>query len=98
MNEILSSFVNAGIAGAALTLAVWLAMSIAPRRALNAATRYAVWWIALLVVVTLPVFYLPHRAERVAQFLPAVPTTGQTVTLVSAETTPVVSDAPSPSR
>ena len=98
MNEILSSFVNAGIAGAALTLAVWLAMSIAPRRALNAATRYAVWWIALLVVVTLPVFYLPHRAERVAQFLPAVPTTGQTVTLVSAETTPAVSDAPSPSR
>ncbi len=66
MSAILSALINAGIASAVVTLAVWLAMSAAPRRALNAATRYAIWWITLLVVVALPAFYLPHRAAPVA--------------------------------
>jgi beta-lactamase regulating signal transducer with metallopeptidase domain len=63
MTALLAALINAGLAGAVVTFAVWLALSIAPRRALNAATRYAVWWTILLVVVTLPLFYLPHRAE-----------------------------------
>ena len=65
MSAILAASINGGIAGAAVTLAVWLVLSIAPRRALNAATRYAVWWTTLLLVVTLPLFYLPRRAERI---------------------------------
>ncbi len=65
MSAILAAFINAGIAGAIVTVAVWFALSLAPRRALNAATRYAVWWTTLLVVVALPVFYLPRRAEPV---------------------------------
>jgi beta-lactamase regulating signal transducer with metallopeptidase domain len=65
MSAILAALINGAIAGAAVTVAVWLVLSIAPRRALNAATRYAVWWTTLLLVVTLPLFYLPTRAERV---------------------------------
>jgi beta-lactamase regulating signal transducer with metallopeptidase domain len=98
MSTILSALINAGVAGAGLTLAVWLVLSIAPRRALNAATRYAIWWIALLVVVTLPLFYLPHRAEPVSAFVPIAIPTGQTETLIMTETTPPASDAPSASR
>ena len=66
MSAILAAFINGGIAGAAITIAVCLVLSIAPRRALNAATRYAIWWTTLMVVVTMPVFYLPHRADPVS--------------------------------
>ena len=70
MNQLLAALINGGIAGAALTVAVCLALSIAPRRALNAATRYAIWWTTLLVVIVLPAFYLPPRAEPVAAIQP----------------------------
>ena len=94
MSAILSALINAGIAGAALTLGVWLALSIAPRRALNAATHYAVWWIALLVVVSLPLFYLPHRPEPASPFVPVSLPTSQTESLTVTEATPPASDAP----
>jgi len=93
MSAILSALINGGIAGAAVTVAVWLVLWAAPRRALNAATRYAIWWIALLVVVALPLFYLPHRVEPASAFVPAAPVTGYTETLPAAHTTPVVSEA-----
>jgi beta-lactamase regulating signal transducer with metallopeptidase domain len=70
MSAILAALINAGIAGSALTLAVWLILRVAPRRALNAATRYAIWWTTLLVVVTLPLFYLPRQAEPVVVAVP----------------------------
>src|SRR5580704_13268541 len=84
MSAILAALINGGIAGAAVTLAVWLVLSIAPRRALNAATRYAVWWTTLLLVVILPLFYLPRRAERIPapQFIAPV----ATHTIVATET------------
>jgi beta-lactamase regulating signal transducer with metallopeptidase domain len=92
MSAILSALINAGIASAVLTLAVALAMSAAPRRALNAATRYAIWWITLLVVVVLPAFYLPHRAAPVAAFapvsLPSASQGAQTESLTITDTTP----------
>lgn len=98
MNAILAALINAGIAGAALTLACWLVLSAAPRRALNAATRYAVWWITLLAVLTLPVFYLPHRAEPVSTFAPIAPPSGPTETFTVTDTAPITSEAPAPSR
>jgi beta-lactamase regulating signal transducer with metallopeptidase domain len=99
MSAILAALINGGIAGAAVTIAVWLALSIAPRRALNAATRYAVWWTTLMVVVALPVFYLPHRAELVSrpeQIAPAA--AAQIVTMATeTEASPVSNDVPPPS-
>jgi beta-lactamase regulating signal transducer with metallopeptidase domain len=99
MSAILAAFINAGIAGAVVTVAVWFALSIAPRRALNAATRYAVWWTTLLVVVMLPVFYLPHRAEPVYSSPTITPLEAQIVATTETEASPVPSDIPpQPSR
>jgi beta-lactamase regulating signal transducer with metallopeptidase domain len=92
MSAILSALINGGIAGAAVAVAVWIALSMAPRRALNAATRYAIWWIALLVVVTLPMFYLPHRVEPASAFVPAAPVTGHTETLTVTDATMAASE------
>ena len=47
MNSILAAMVNGAILSAAVTAAEWLALGLMPRRGLNAATRYAVWWAAL---------------------------------------------------
>ncbi len=45
--NILTAFVNAGIVSVLIVAALWLLLRITPRRTLNAATRYAIWWIAL---------------------------------------------------
>jgi beta-lactamase regulating signal transducer with metallopeptidase domain len=89
MSAILAALINGGIAGAAVTLAVWLTLAIAPRRALNAATRYAVWWTTLLLVVMLPLFYLPRRPERipVPQFI--APAATQPIAATETEVQPV---------
>jgi len=89
MSAILAAFINGGIAGAAVTIAVWFVLSIAPRRALNAATRYAVWWTTLLIVVTLPLFYLPHRAEPVSPTQLMAPVTMQFAAMTETQAPPV---------
>src|SRR5580658_758813 len=99
MSEVLAAFINAGIAGAAVTIAVWLVLSIAPRRAINAATRYAVWWTTLLVVVALPVFSLPHRAAPVsASQEPVTKAATQDTTISVSEAPAVFAAPPVPSR
>jgi beta-lactamase regulating signal transducer with metallopeptidase domain len=54
MTSVLAALVNGAIPGALVTATVWLFLRLTPRRALNAATRYAVWWAVLAVIVTLP--------------------------------------------
>jgi beta-lactamase regulating signal transducer with metallopeptidase domain len=101
MSAILSAFLNGGLAGLAVTFAVWLMLSVAPRRALNAATRYAVWWTTLLVVVALPAFYLPHRAEPASlssQIAPQESRKPQVAATTQVEATPVSTYEPAPSR
>ena len=98
MSAILTALINGSIAGAALTLAVWLVLSAAPRRALNATTRYAVWWITLLLVLTLPVFYLPHRAEPIAAFAPVAVADGPAETSTVTDAAPPAPGAPAPFR
>jgi beta-lactamase regulating signal transducer with metallopeptidase domain len=98
MSAILAAFINGGIAGAAVTIAVWLALAIAPRRALNAATRYAVWWTTLLVVIALPAFYLPRRAEPASPSMPIALVDTQAVETAPTEATPVSTVVPAPSR
>jgi beta-lactamase regulating signal transducer with metallopeptidase domain len=60
MTSVLAALVNGGILSALVTIAVWLALRVTPRRVLNAATRYAVWWVTLAIAVTLPALYLPR--------------------------------------
>ena len=61
MTSLLAVLVNGGILSAPVTIAVWLALRVTPRRALNAATRYAVWWAALAIAMALPELYLPRE-------------------------------------
>src|SRR5580704_6163350 len=63
----MAAFVNGGIMSVPVAAAVWLLLRITPRRALNAATRYAIWCAALAIVITLPALYLPlHRSAPAA--------------------------------
>jgi beta-lactamase regulating signal transducer with metallopeptidase domain len=57
MTAFWSAAINGAILSALLTIVVWVALRITPRRALNAATRYAIWWIVLLATLALPLSY-----------------------------------------
>jgi beta-lactamase regulating signal transducer with metallopeptidase domain len=45
--------INGAILSVPVAAAVWLLLRLTPRRALNASTRYAVWWAALLLIFCL---------------------------------------------
>ena len=67
MNSAWSAILNASVLSVPLTAAVWLALRLTPRRVLNAATRYVVWWILLAVILSLAgLFQVSHtvRAGR----------------------------------
>src|SRR5580704_2792040 len=70
MNSILTAMVNGAILGALVAAVVWVGLRSAPRRALNAAARYLVWWAALAAAVMLPLAYLkapsPSRTGEAA--------------------------------
>jgi beta-lactamase regulating signal transducer with metallopeptidase domain len=98
MSAILAAFINAGTAGAAIAFAAWLALRMAPCRAVNAATRYAIWWTTLLLVVALPLFFLPHHDTPIAAPQPVAPSE-----TAAAKTTDTVAptasvELPAPSR
>jgi beta-lactamase regulating signal transducer with metallopeptidase domain len=85
MTAFWSAIVNAAILSALLTIGVWIALRLTPRRALNAATRYAIWWLVLLATLALPLSFvpLPHHASA--------PVYGQAIPLTDSE--PVLSVA-----
>ena len=53
-----SALVNAAILGLGATAFLWLLLRIIPRRAVNAATRYGIWCVALAITVILPLVLL----------------------------------------
>src|SRR5437868_10806700 len=71
MNTLLAALINSFVVSVPVAAVVWLALGIS-RRWVNAATRYAVWWILLALVVGLPFRYVPSR--------PSVPYTRVTAT------------------
>jgi beta-lactamase regulating signal transducer with metallopeptidase domain len=62
MTSAWSAILNAFVLSVPLTAAVWLVLRLTPRRLLNAATRYVIWWIVLAVVAALPAFVRTGRA------------------------------------
>ena len=68
----MNALVNGLILSVPFTALVWLLLRLTPRRALNAATRYAIWWVAVAVMLALPLLFVP---------LPSFPPT--TVTMVA---------------
>lgn len=74
MNSILTAQVNGALLGAFIATVLWLTLRLAPRRVLNAATRYMVWWATLVIVITLPILYAPAHSLLLRQktFAPAL--------------------------
>ena len=56
-----AALVNGLLLSVLLAGSVWLALRLIPRRALGAATRYVIWWIALACCVALPALFLAGR-------------------------------------
>lgn len=63
MSPIWNALVNASILSAALAAALWIGLRLTPRHALNAATRYVVWWAALLITAVLPLLCYSLRPK-----------------------------------
>jgi beta-lactamase regulating signal transducer with metallopeptidase domain len=68
VNTIWSVLLNGGILGVVIFGAMRVALLLIPRRALSAATRYVIWWIALAAVLATPVFLVrvPHAPRPIA--------------------------------
>lgn len=68
----LAALVNGFVVSVPLAAVVWLALGVS-RRWVNAATRYAIWWILLALVVCLPFRYAPPRTSAPYARLAAMP-------------------------
>ncbi len=55
-----AAIANGAILSLLLTFAIWLALRLIPRTALNAATRYAIWWMVLAITILLPLALIPR--------------------------------------
>jgi len=69
MNNAWPALLNGAFLSALLAAVVWMALWLTPRRLLNAATRYAVWWIVLAITIALPLFY--RQARNLHDAIPA---------------------------
>ena len=67
MNQFLEAFINTLLPATAIIAAIYAALRCTG--GLNAATRYATWWITLLVLVAMPPLY--HAIQKVEPFLQA---------------------------
>jgi beta-lactamase regulating signal transducer with metallopeptidase domain len=62
MSAWLAVLINDAILSTVLTAAVWLILRLLPQASLNAATRFAIWWVMLAITVALPLVHVLHRA------------------------------------
>lgn len=65
MNAIFSALANGLILSTFLAAAVWLALRLS-KRSFNAATRYVIWWVALVATIALPIVFLPTHQRTAA--------------------------------
>jgi len=98
MTSFWSAMVNAAILSALLSLVVLLALRITPRRALNAASRYAIWWIVLVVSLALPLGHVGMKVTLRMAKVPAVPPRFTEVSRQFEWETPVVESRPAVAR
>ena len=61
MNALLTALVNGLIVSAVMTAALWFITEFVSKRSWNAATRYTVWWAALLLTIGMPLLYTTGR-------------------------------------
>ena len=73
MTSLFAALLNGIVASAALAAVLWIALRLAPRRLLNAATRYAIWCAALATTAVLPALYLTAGARHAQPAAPLAP-------------------------
>ncbi len=76
MNAILSGLLNGIFVSAVLAFVVGMTLRLLPGTALNSATRYAIWWIVMVVTIALPLSYLRpagHGSVRTTFVSDAIP-------------------------
>ncbi len=78
MNSLLAALINGTILSGVAAAVLWAALRLAPRRVLNAATRYVAWWAALIVAAVLPALFLAGSSRPVPAAPPAALTAFQT--------------------
>ena len=93
MTTFWSAIVNSTILSTLLSLAVWLALQITPRHALNAATRYAIWWLVLIATLALPMAYIRLTPTRLRQQAALTNPTRDVLWVQSTPTAPVATRA-----
>src|ERR1041384_4127748 len=89
MNAAWSALLNASLLSVPLTAAGWLALRLLPRRKLNAATRYVIWWLLLVLTFVLPWIFPAVRGVRPVP--PPVP-----LAMRSIQVPPTISAGPQP--
>lgn len=73
MTTFWSAIINSTILSAALTATVALILRLTSRRAVNAATRCAIWWTVLAITILLPLSYVSWRTTPAAPPTPSTP-------------------------
>ncbi len=66
MTAIFTALINGGVLSIFLAAILWLLLRIVPRRSMNAATRYAIWWATLAIVIALPFLSYRHPIAPIA--------------------------------
>ena len=64
MTTFWSALVNGALVATVLTAVVWLALRVASRHAVNAATRYAIWWVVLLATLAVPLACMQWKSAE----------------------------------
>src|SRR5262249_37279554 len=77
MNQFWTALFNGALLSSVATAAVWLGLRFTPRGFLNAATRYAIWWLVMVFAIISPVFEsamsrgVTRQAAGIALVIPA---------------------------
>jgi beta-lactamase regulating signal transducer with metallopeptidase domain len=74
MNSLLAALINGTILSGVAAAVLWAALRLAPRRVLNAATRYVAWWAALIVAAVFPALFLAGSSRPAPAALTAIQT------------------------
>ena len=74
MNSLLAALINGTILSGVAAAVLWAALRLAPRRVLNAATRYVAWWAALIVAAVFPALFLAGSSRPAPATLTAIRT------------------------
>ena len=65
MAAVVSAWINGAIISIGLTAMIGLILRMIPRASLNAATRFGIWWFALLASLALPLLFMPRLNIRI---------------------------------